>query len=179
VERNIEDVKRVLANHEKSVVMSMAWHTEFNRPKKGMLPTEFGKKKSGHAVECIGFDDTKEIFIFQNSWGQKWGDKGYFYMPYEIFTRVVWDCWCSLDIPQSLPVDRRYGEKRTWAGYVREKGFAFNSWLNKKIGRLPNNREINALAYGFWDWETVFTPKNDDVWLYMTKPDAIKKGKNV
>jgi C1A family cysteine protease len=44
-------------------------------------PTE--QLKGGHAVMAVGFDDINKQFIVQNSWGTKWGDKGYFYMPYE------------------------------------------------------------------------------------------------
>ncbi len=38
----------------------------------------------GHAVTLVGYDDTKQKFIARNSWGAGWGDKGYFYMPYQI-----------------------------------------------------------------------------------------------
>lgn len=37
----------------------------------------------GHAVLAVGYDDSKEQFIIRNSWGDKWGDKGYFYLPYQ------------------------------------------------------------------------------------------------
>lgn len=37
----------------------------------------------GHAVMAVGYDDSKQQFIIRNSWGSDWGDKGYFYMPYE------------------------------------------------------------------------------------------------
>jgi len=37
----------------------------------------------GHAVVCVGYDDTKGVWIIRNSWGSKWGDNGYFYMPDE------------------------------------------------------------------------------------------------
>jgi C1A family cysteine protease len=37
----------------------------------------------GHAVLMVGYDDDKRIWIVRNSWGEGWGDKGYFYMPYE------------------------------------------------------------------------------------------------
>lgn len=36
----------------------------------------------GHAVVCVGYDDSKKVWIMRNSWGDKWGDKGYFYLPY-------------------------------------------------------------------------------------------------
>jgi C1A family cysteine protease len=37
----------------------------------------------GHCVVAIGYDNTKKWFICRNSWGESWGDKGYFYMPYD------------------------------------------------------------------------------------------------
>jgi C1A family cysteine protease len=45
-------------------------------PKTGEAPL------GGHAVLAVGFDDEKRVFIVRNSWGKKWGDKGYFYIPY-------------------------------------------------------------------------------------------------
>lgn len=36
----------------------------------------------GHAVLCVGYDDVTGRFIVRNSWGEGWGDKGYFTMPY-------------------------------------------------------------------------------------------------
>jgi C1A family cysteine protease len=36
----------------------------------------------GHAVLAVGFDDDDRQFIVRNSWGDGWGDGGYFYMPY-------------------------------------------------------------------------------------------------
>ncbi len=36
----------------------------------------------GHAVMAVGYDDAHQWFIVRNSWGQSWGMKGYFTLPY-------------------------------------------------------------------------------------------------
>ena len=50
------------------------------------LPTTGDTAISGHAVMAIGYDDKTETFRVRNSWGSKWGQRGYFTMPYEYLT---------------------------------------------------------------------------------------------
>jgi len=38
----------------------------------------------GHAVLLVGYNKNKKVFIARNSWGTSWGDKGYFYMPFQV-----------------------------------------------------------------------------------------------
>ena len=47
------------------------------------MPQPNERMLGGHAVICIGYDDARRVWICQNSWGERWGDGGYFYMPYE------------------------------------------------------------------------------------------------
>jgi len=49
----------------------------------------------GHAVCAVGYDDAKQAFIIRNSWGESWGDKGYFYLPYAFVAnaRLTSDAW--------------------------------------------------------------------------------------
>jgi C1A family cysteine protease len=51
----------------------------------GMMPMPQPGEKvlGGHAVLVVGYDDSMSRFIVRNSWGEGWGDKGYFYMPYD------------------------------------------------------------------------------------------------
>jgi len=48
-----------------------------------VMPSMYDQFLGGHAVMAIGYDDAKKHFIIRNSWGEEWGDKGYFYMPYD------------------------------------------------------------------------------------------------
>jgi C1A family cysteine protease len=59
------------------------------------MPQQSEKLMGGHAVLCVGYDDAKKVFIIRNSWGDQWGDKGYFYMPYSYATNtdLATDFW--------------------------------------------------------------------------------------
>lgn len=53
--------------------------------KSGRAPMPKPKEKQigGHAILCVGYDDHKRRFICRNSWGEGWGMKGYFTIPYD------------------------------------------------------------------------------------------------
>jgi C1A family cysteine protease len=65
--------------------------------KTGVVPMPQPKEKvlGGHAVLAVGYDDTQQRFIVRNSWGRKWGIKGYFTMPYSYLTdeNLADDIW--------------------------------------------------------------------------------------
>jgi C1A family cysteine protease len=48
-----------------------------------LMPESGESVLGGHAVMGVGYDDAAQRFIVRNSWGSKWGLKGYFTMPYE------------------------------------------------------------------------------------------------
>ena len=57
------------------------------------MPSAGEKPQSGHAVDLVGFDDSKGWFIVRNSWSSRWGQGGYFMMPYEFYRKHSWDPW--------------------------------------------------------------------------------------
>ncbi|WP_238473218.1 C1 family peptidase [Desulforamulus profundi] len=65
--------------------------------KTGTVPipyTETEQLLGGHAVLVVGYDDTKQWAVVRNSWGENWGDQGYFYLPYQYWIRgLVIDMW--------------------------------------------------------------------------------------
>ncbi len=59
------------------------------------MPEPSERVLGGHAVLAVGYDDASERLIVRNSWGAKWGQKGYFTMPYAYATakKLAQDFW--------------------------------------------------------------------------------------
>ena len=50
------------------------------------MPSAHDKPEGGHAVVLCGYNSDKQLFLVRNSWGETWGDKGYFWMPEKYIT---------------------------------------------------------------------------------------------
>ena len=58
------------------------------------MPEKDESMLGGHAVMAAGYDDERSLLLVRNSWGKNWGDKGYFWMPYEYLeTKNCSDFW--------------------------------------------------------------------------------------
>lgn len=55
------------------------------------LPEPDERLLGGHAVCVLGYDQHQ--FIVANSWGEGWGDKGFFYLPHDYIDLYASDCW--------------------------------------------------------------------------------------
>ncbi len=66
------------------------------------FPSKTEKVLGGHAVVCVGYDDSLDIgtckgaFIIRNSWGPSWGDNGYGYLPYDYLLKGLAQDWWAL-----------------------------------------------------------------------------------
>lgn len=47
----------------------------------------------GHAVTLVGYDLDKKQVVARNSFGETWGDNGYFYVPFDYVSDYFMDCW--------------------------------------------------------------------------------------
>jgi C1A family cysteine protease len=59
------------------------------------MPGKKDKCYGGHAVVACGYDLEKELLLVRNSWGPKWGQHGYFWMPlaYALDANLADDFW--------------------------------------------------------------------------------------
>ena len=83
------------------VIVGFDVYSSFETPsvaRTGMMPYPNTSRESllgGHAVLLVGYNNATQRFIVRNSWGTNWGDRGYFYMPYQVIqnTRMSGDFW--------------------------------------------------------------------------------------
>lgn len=91
VRRRISDFKKILAGGL-PIVIGVSVYESFESEKvtrTGQVPMPKYKREKlvgGHAILIVGYDETKKVFIFRNSWGKGWGDNGHGYLPYEFIT---------------------------------------------------------------------------------------------
>ena len=57
------------------------------------MPTRDDRMIGGHAVLAVGFDQKRKRILFRNSWGTKWGRKGYGTIPFEYLEYLADDFW--------------------------------------------------------------------------------------
>ena len=78
------------------------------------LPPRGEQLIGGHAVVAVGYDDSIQRFIVRNSWGPKWGMKGYFTMPYAYLTdpQLASDFWAIYSVEETPKAPRRRATTR-------------------------------------------------------------------
>lgn len=87
---SVHAMKKALAEG-KPVVFAMMIFSNIQDGANGMVPMPGPNDQplGGHAILAVGYDNARRVFIFRNSWGAEWGDKGYGYLPYDYFRANV------------------------------------------------------------------------------------------
>lgn len=57
------------------------------------MPGSYERVIGGHAVMAVGYDNSTQRFLIRNSWGDSWGQQGYFTIPYTYVTTLGDDFW--------------------------------------------------------------------------------------
>lgn len=65
----------------------------------GVIPMpSIAKSISQHAICAVGYDDSKKLIKFKNSWSKFFGSRGYGYLSYDYIDNYMLDAWATRDI---------------------------------------------------------------------------------
>jgi C1A family cysteine protease len=129
-------------------------YDDFFSYKSGIYRYVHGSVAGGHCVCCVGYNDTDGYWICKNSWGDTWGDEGYFKIAYG---------QCGIDA-------------RMW-GVEGPTLPVQPAWLEKKLitGLWTINEDRNAAAYiDGVGWRKV-SAESDSIFLGMVNLLATAK----
>jgi C1A family cysteine protease len=103
--RTIEKVYEI-TSHEEIINMLDQWHpvvvgvavySDFNKVNNVdtilKMPRDNEEPIGSHAMCIVGYDDSKQQFLLRNSFGDDWGEGGYFWVPYEYADANFSDMW--------------------------------------------------------------------------------------
>ncbi|MBX9846073.1 MAG: C1 family peptidase [Xanthobacteraceae bacterium] len=80
------------------VAVSIQIPPEFDNPKNGVIKLSATSKNiGGHSICVVGYNEESKLFKFANSWGERWGDKGYGYIS-ENDLRAIWVDGYTLEV---------------------------------------------------------------------------------
>ncbi len=132
VRQNIDDIKACL-NSGYPFVFGFLVYSSLENPsvdRTGIIPVPNTSSEyilGGHAVVAVGYDDSKQLIKFANSWGRGWGENGYGYMPYSYILNPSWtdDFWVLYEI--NLKKKKKFSELA-----IRSNPLNYALYLRKK-----------------------------------------------
>jgi len=100
-----------------------------------------------HAVCVIGYDDNKfgGSFEILNSWGRKWGNGGYMWIPYQTFVNFVKE---GYEIIENIA---------NFSGSQKFDGFARMEFSNTQTGAEPQTAGFTLTRNGYYTNTETFT----------------------
>lgn len=124
--RTLEECKLTLA-YCGPLLASFEISDEWFTAPQGVIPppSPGTQYTAAHSVLLVGYDDTKNQFMFMNSWGADWGDHGFGYLPYNSF-EAAWDEGWFMDLAYpDFPPHAGYS-KRSWGFRHASSGFEYH-----------------------------------------------------
>jgi len=99
IDQNINAIKHCLAEGY-PFVMGITIYESFESEEVAQtgtvnMPDPSESCLGGHAILVVGYNDTNQTITIMNSWGDSWGNKGFFTIPYSYITNpyLASDMW--------------------------------------------------------------------------------------
>lgn len=91
--------RQAIYQNKVPIGFGMLWYESYkNISSDGCLPLPSGNAIGGHAITGVGWDQNERFWV-KNSWGENWGNSGYFHLPFEEFSKhTIWNAYVMLDI---------------------------------------------------------------------------------
>lgn len=98
---SVDEIRQYIGTQQGPVVIGIDWYNDmFETDVNGYVkPT--GGVAGGHCVLLIGNLESEGAFLFLNSWGDSWGQKGYFKMKYADFDKLLQaqgEAWAAVEL---------------------------------------------------------------------------------
>jgi C1A family cysteine protease len=94
IQQTVTSIKSALTTYNVPIVFGIMVYSSFMSKEvstTGMVPMPNTKTETflgGHCVVIVGYNDTTQRFTCAKSRGTSWGNKGYFYLPYNYVTNA-------------------------------------------------------------------------------------------
>lgn len=127
--RTVDDCKAVLPNMPVMAALELTdeW---YEAPRGRISSRRQSLLGTSHTVLLLGYDDVKNEFMFQNSWGATWGDHGHGYIAYDVFRATCIESWTH-----------QFAGNNMWAD--PKSGVSVRSWgLSDSAGAIVHGCEI-------------------------------------
>ncbi len=129
------------------VMVAMVVYEDFLFYKSGVYKHTTGKQLGGHAVSLVGYDDASSAWIVRNSWGDEWGENGFF--------RIAYNDASNLGM-QSVAMEVSNGDGHIVLKNVTENMAVKGKWNVEFESTFANTQSIewvlaqndNPVAYG-------------------------------
>lgn len=95
VHNDLDSLLKALHNY-RPIVFGMLLFDDFMRvgaDGRVPMPGANARRRGGHAMLIVGYNQADRHFVVRNSWGPRWGDRGHCYVPLDYLASYAWDFW--------------------------------------------------------------------------------------
>ena len=110
-------------------------YADFYNYRSGVYEQRSNNKRGAHAVAVIGFDDEQQYWIAKNSWGDGWGEHGFFKIKYDEVSFMNFGIVYTKEDLDDHDNHERIGANNIKSNKLLIFGFFFINYL---VVQLPN-----------------------------------------
>jgi hypothetical protein len=146
--QNVEEVKAALQHGPLMTTMDV--YADFIAYGSGVYRHTTGDYLGGHAVSIVGYNDAGRYWIVRNSWGEDWGENGFFRVSYDDQSGIGMETW-GFDVPdtQGVAALKNLADHQFLSGNVNlEAESTIPGTTAMSVEITGNNKDVNLSCQG-------------------------------